>query len=467
MSSMEKTPNYNLSVFGDDDKPTFRGDISGDNRKIDTALYDNHVAGTKNTADIIEVKQDIKKLQDKNVSQDSDIDGVKQSVQKAQSTADNANTSIGATNVRVTSLERDIAIKANRGDSYTKAESDNKYALKGSVPNVVTTDNLMRIALFGDSWCTVSDAILAKYIENNGRVKYVRNYGVNGATIQGLSAQADKAKADGTNKDEVTDVIIVAGTNNVYHDTPVSTTEAIFAFRSIRNIYPHAKIHYFPDNSKTPNGGRNSRYTTILDAANALNIATHSEMLSALMTGTQGNKTLGALYQGNDTFGVQHLTDDGYIWLARQLVGILEGGTFRPPYGSMKLPVTFDSNSNIKFQSNAENTNLNLEFIGFDMVHVYGVIGGVTWSGASNPKTFTVSFGVPNGLTGTVTPVNFSSQYHPLFLYGASDVVDNIGMSTGVRDSSVGMWGNAPSKDNGWLFSNIAVDATYKAQYLV
>lgn len=467
MSSMEKTPNYNLSVFGDDDKPTFRGDISGDNRKIDTALYDNHVTGTKNTADIVDVKQDIKKIQDKNVSQDSDIDDVKQSVQNAQNTADSANASIDATKTRVSELAQEVSLKANRGESYTKTESDDKYALKSSVPNVVTTDNLMRIALFGDSWCTVSNNVFAKALESNSRIKYVRNYGVNGATIQGLSSQAETAKNDGTNKDEITDVVILIGTNNVYHDTPVSSSEAVSAFSSVRNLYPKARIHYFPDNSKTPNGGRNSRYATMLNAASSQNIATHREMLSALVTGTPDNNTLGSLYQGNDTFGVQHLTDDGYTWLAHEIAGVLDGGTFNTPTGNMKLPVTFDSNSSIKFQSNAENTNLSLEFIGFDMVHVYGVVGGVTWSGASNPKTFTVSFGVPNGLTGIVTPVNFSSQYHPLFLYGASDVVDNIGMSTGVRASSVGMWGNAPNKDNGWLFSNIAVDATYKAQYLV
>lgn len=57
MSSINKTPHYNLSQFGDspDDKPSWRGDYTADMSKIDSQMYRNATdattaASTANTA---------------------------------------------------------------------------------------------------------------------------------------------------------------------------------------------------------------------------------------------------------------------------------------------------------------------------------------------------------------------------------------------------------------------------------
>ena len=38
MSASSSTPNYNLPIFADSDKPTWRGDVNNTNTAIDTAL---------------------------------------------------------------------------------------------------------------------------------------------------------------------------------------------------------------------------------------------------------------------------------------------------------------------------------------------------------------------------------------------------------------------------------------------
>ena len=52
MSSINKTPHYNLSQFGDspDDKPSWRGDYSGDMSKIDSQMYRNETDATTATS---------------------------------------------------------------------------------------------------------------------------------------------------------------------------------------------------------------------------------------------------------------------------------------------------------------------------------------------------------------------------------------------------------------------------------
>lgn len=467
MASTRKTTNYNLSQFDDSDKPSWRGDYNGDMTRIDNGLNSNRIATEKNTSDIVQVRKD--------------VDAATAKAQSAQSAADTANQGVsrnaqdikdlkGATDASVAKLSQDITRldegKEDKGVAYPKNESDAKYALKSDIP-AIRQNTLKRIALFGDSWLTVSNGILATTIKNDSRVDFIRNYAVNGALIQGLTSQVNTASSDGTDKSEITDVVIVAGTNNVYHDSSVNLTEAIEAFAAVRHLYPGARIHYFPDNSRTSNGGRNSRYSTMLEAAAKTSVSVHPEMLSAILTGTVSEKTLGQLFQGSDTFGVQHLSDGGYTWLGKQIVNVLDGGSFYPPIGNLSLPVTFQPNSAVKFKNGATNTSLKLEFLDFWTVHVYGVIGELEWAGTPNPESFTIAFGIPNGTTGTTCPVNISTQYTPLFLWSAVGVPDNIGISTNSTDTTVNFFGNAPGKSGGWTFSQVAVDAKYKAQYLV
>ena len=52
MSSINKTPHYNLSQFGDnpEDKPSWRGDYTGDMSKIDSQMYRNETDATTATS---------------------------------------------------------------------------------------------------------------------------------------------------------------------------------------------------------------------------------------------------------------------------------------------------------------------------------------------------------------------------------------------------------------------------------
>lgn len=475
MASTRKTTNFNLSQFNDSDKPSWRGDYNGDMSRIDAGLNSNRIATEKNTSDIVQVRKDVDAANAKAQSAQSAADTANQGVAKANQDISALGSKVdsnaaSATN-SISGLTRDISAlktgKEDKGIAYSKAESDSRFALKTDTPPAVVLDESRRIALYGDSWCTVSNNILARSLESDPRVKYVKNYGVNGAVIQNLTQQASSASSDGSDKDDITDVVIVMGTNNVYHDSGVDFSAAANAFNAVRSLYQRARIHYFPDNSKTPNAGRNGRYTTMIKAANSVGVSTYWEMLPALMTGSPENNTLGAYYQGNDTFGVQHLTDDGYRWLANTIINVVDGGSLTPPTGNLALPVSFDSNSALKFRAGATSTNLKIEYIGFDTIHLYGVIGEVDWTGSANPKTFTFSMNLPSGDTGVTAPVNISKQYDPLFLWGVTSAPDNIGMSTVARGSVINLFGNAPSKDSGWTFSQLAVDALYKAQYLV
>lgn len=475
MASTRKTTNFNLSQFDDNDKPSWRGDYNGDMSRIDAGLNSNRVATEKNTSDIVQVRKDVDAANAKAQSAQSAADTANQGVAKANQDISALDSKVdsnaaSATN-SIAGLTRDISAlksgKEDKGVAYPKSESDAKYALKTDIPNIIKSDGLKKIALFGDSWLTVSNNALANAMKNDLRVDYIRNYAVNGALVQGITSQVNTASADSTDKTEITDVIIVAGTNNVYHDSAINSSEATEAFSSVRHLYPTANIHYFPNNSRTSNAGRNNRYFTIIQAAESARVSTHPELLSALMTGTAGDKTLGRLYSGLDSYGVQHLSDGGFEWLGKQIINVIDGGSFHPPIGSLTLPVTFQANSAVKFKSGATNTSLKLEYLDFYTVHVYGVIGELEWSGTPNPKSFTIAFSIPNGPTGVTCPVNISTQYTPLFLWSAVGVPDNIGVSTNATDTTVNFFGNAPGKSDGWTFSQVAIDTIYKAQYLV
>ena len=146
MSSINKTPHYNLSQFGDspDDKPSWRGDYTGDMSKIDSQMYRNATdattaASTANTA---------KKAADNALSlaqaNKSDITeqetyftalGVtsKSTAQALMSTINGKaeNTALTALQGTVSGLSDSVGGKANSNDVYTKAQSDVTFVKQG------------------------------------------------------------------------------------------------------------------------------------------------------------------------------------------------------------------------------------------------------------------------------------------------------------------------------------------------
>lgn len=146
MASINKTPHYNLSQFGDspDDKPSWRGDYTADMSKIDSQMYRNATdattaASTANTAkstadnalslaqtnksDIAEQESYFTAL---GVTSDSTAQALMSTINgKAE------NTALTALQGTVSSLSDSVGGKANSNDVYTKAQSDVTFVKQG------------------------------------------------------------------------------------------------------------------------------------------------------------------------------------------------------------------------------------------------------------------------------------------------------------------------------------------------
>lgn len=146
MSSINKTPHYNLSQFGDspDDKPSWRGDYTGDMSKIDSQLYRNETDATTATSTANTAKTAADSAL--SLAQTNKTDIAKQesyfnalgvtSAQTAQSLMSTINgkaenTDLTALQSTVSSLSDTVDGKANSSDVYTKSQSDVTFTKQG------------------------------------------------------------------------------------------------------------------------------------------------------------------------------------------------------------------------------------------------------------------------------------------------------------------------------------------------
>lgn len=113
MPSINKTPHYNLSQFGDspDDKPSWRGDYTSDMSKIDSRMFRNETDATtamsiantaKNTADTAKNTADSALASAK--TNESNIGKLENTVSDVKSTAQANKTSIAAVNANLEAL---------------------------------------------------------------------------------------------------------------------------------------------------------------------------------------------------------------------------------------------------------------------------------------------------------------------------------------------------------------------------
>lgn len=146
MSSINKTPHYNLSQFGDspDDKPSWRGDYTSDMSKIDSQMYRNETdattaANTANTAKT--VADSALSLAQTNKSDIAEQEsyftalGVtsEPTAQALMSTINGKaeNTALTALQGTVGLLSDTVAGKADATQVYTKAQSDTTFTKQG------------------------------------------------------------------------------------------------------------------------------------------------------------------------------------------------------------------------------------------------------------------------------------------------------------------------------------------------
>lgn len=146
MASINKTPHYNLSQFGDspDDKPSWRGDYTSDMSKIDSQMYRTETDATTATSTANTAKNTADNALTLAKTNESNIDeqesyfsalGVtsQQTAQSLMSTINGKaeNTTVTALQGTVSELSDTVAGKADASSVYTKAQSDTTFTKQG------------------------------------------------------------------------------------------------------------------------------------------------------------------------------------------------------------------------------------------------------------------------------------------------------------------------------------------------
>lgn len=146
MSSISKTPHYNLSQFGDspDDKPSWRGDYTADMSRIDSQMYRNETDATTAASTANTAKSTADNAMSLAQTNKSDIDeqesyftalGVtsEPTAQALMSTINGKaeNTALTALQGTVSSLSDTVSGKADATQVYTKAQSDTMFTKQG------------------------------------------------------------------------------------------------------------------------------------------------------------------------------------------------------------------------------------------------------------------------------------------------------------------------------------------------
>lgn len=154
MSSINKTPHYNLSQFGDspDDKPSWRGDYTGDMSKIDSQMYRNETDATTATSTANTAKTTADNALALAQTNKADITGQESyfnalgvtSAQTAQALMSTINgkaedTALTALQGTVSTLSGTVDGKADAANVYTKAQSDTTFTKQGGYSGTAKT----------------------------------------------------------------------------------------------------------------------------------------------------------------------------------------------------------------------------------------------------------------------------------------------------------------------------------------
>lgn len=364
----------------------------------------------------------------------------------------NYNAQIEQYRQEVKALDTDVKTNTNNITTNTNNITTNTECLTALNANTVdkaTTlyNNIINakkfnIVIFGDSWTQVENKSLEVGMKAYANVESIHNYGVSGAYIKDIDAQIERFKNDTSyDHNNITHVVVVAGTNNVFWNQPVTWMEAATVARNIANAFPNgAEIHYFPDNSRTINEGRNNLYKNILDGFSQWT-AIHPEFLS--MFGYNN----GEFFKGDDTYGVQHLNANGYQQMGRWIMNILMGGNCANITSSALVEITSDTTSDIVFPTQ----NIPVIF-NSDTIRIRGTINNCRWkenpSSKFNPS---VKINFKADKTGTnLLPIPINTALSTIFadepIYGYFNGTSFISAN------------NKSVKENGYAFNNIIID---------
>lgn len=299
MSSINKTPHYNLSQFGDspDDKPSWRGDYTGDMSKIDSQMYRNETDATTATsvANIAKSTADdalaLAKTNESNIGEQKSYFNAlgvtsQQTAQNLMSTINGKAEDSDMTTLQgtVSSISSTVSGKANTADVYTRSQADARYTQQGGYSgtaqqivslvsgkadssNVYTrqqaddkfepkTDGRNILVAIGDSYfegfrttTPATDSMVAVASRLLGTT--LRNFATGGSgfitTGNGstFSQQIDAAATElGANASNVKYVVIGGGRND--NVSSLSTTDVANTITNAVSKFPGAEIWVFP-----------------------------------------------------------------------------------------------------------------------------------------------------------------------------------------------------------------------------
>lgn len=288
MSSINKTPHYSLSQFGDspDDKPSWRGDYTSDMSKIDSQMYRNETDATtatsaanaaKSAADsALSLAQTNKEGLAEQESYFTAL-GVTstQTAHNLMSTINGKaeNTALTALQGTVSTLSDTVDGKANTTDVYTKSQADVTFTGQGGYAGTAqqlsqriqaleshSEDQLPICLCIGDSYANSSSSVnpdgtdatkwptqLRNIIGNDYQVK---NYSITGAgfNVSGntFTDQINNVySASAIDNDNVA-IIIIGGGRNDIGTTPQMESYADATFSNARSKFPKARIISVP-----------------------------------------------------------------------------------------------------------------------------------------------------------------------------------------------------------------------------
>lgn len=321
----DKTDNYSLNLYGDNDPADLRDGYNGSMRTIDATLetHLNRIEGveSRETHDEEVVKA---LLGDNTVNAAA---AAKTKWNKAGDDATAAGSKAENNAAILAALGAGNAADANMKQTKWDNAANKVDALEPRVGNLERRGATYRnIVVLGDSWTVVHNNALYDRLKSDIPYAEWHNYGKAGAVVQQLTEEVDDAKKDtNLHAGSVTDVIIIMGTNNVFwtklngHDD-ITEDSSYNAFKTVRDYFPNADIRFFPNNSKTLNGARNNLYQPMLDGARKAGVGVHEESLILLCGHVRW-------YNGDDQEGVQHLSDQGYQQFADSIANVIVGGS--------------------------------------------------------------------------------------------------------------------------------------------
>lgn len=289
MSSLNKTPHYNLSQFGDspDDKPSWRGDYTADMSKIDSQMYRNETDATtatstantaKNTADsALELAQT---NQGDIAEQESYFTALgvtsEPTAQALMSTINGKaeNTALTALQGTVSTLSGKVDGKADASQVYTKAQADTTFTKQGGYSGTAQQLNQRIQALeeeapqealpiclcIGDSYGNSANTAnpdgtdAAKWPTQLhdiiGGEYQIKNYSVSGAGFnvsgKAFADQINNAYSDSAIDNDNVAIIIIAGGRNDIATTSQMKDYANSTFSNARTKFPQARILSVP-----------------------------------------------------------------------------------------------------------------------------------------------------------------------------------------------------------------------------